>query len=128
MDQYNPERAPEPESWLELDEQERTRLIETWHRVTRIKLPNVKVHAVVLHAIVENQLALDLDPVVRAMDRLMKEGLTRHDAIHAIGSVVAGHLFDILQANQNDDAGASQAHYYAAVERLTAASWRSGEP
>jgi len=58
----------------------------------------------------------------------MKEGLTRHDAIHAIGSVVAGHLFDILQANQNDDAGASQAHYYAAVERLTAASWRSGEP
>jgi len=128
MDQYNPERAPEPESWLELDEQERTRLIETWHRVTRIKLPNVKVHAVVLHAIVENQLDLDLDPVVRAMDRLMKEGLTRHDAIHAIGSVVAGHLFDILQANQNDDAGASQAHYYATVERLTAASWRSGEP
>jgi len=127
MDQYNPERAPETESWLELDEQERTRLIETWHRVTRIKLPNVKVHAV-LHAIVENQLALNLDPVVRAMDRLMKEGLTRHDAIHAIGSVVAGHLFDILQANQNDDAGASQAHYYAAVERLTAASWRSGEP
>ncbi|KAE8755144.1 MULTISPECIES: hypothetical protein [Paraburkholderia] len=127
MDQYNPERAPEPESWLELDEQERTHLIETWHRVARIKLPNVKVHAV-LHAIVENQLALDLDPVVRAMDRLMKEGLTRHDAIHAIGSVVAGHLFDILQANQNDDAGASQAHYYAAVERLTAASWRSGEP
>ena len=127
MGKYNPERAPEPESWLELDERERTHLIETRHRVARIKLPNVKVHAV-LHAIVENQLALDLDPVVRAMDRLMKEGLTRHDAIHAIGSVVAGHLFDILQANQNDDAGASQAHYYAAVERLTAASWRSGEP
>jgi hypothetical protein len=39
MDQYNPERAPEPESWLELDEQERTHLIETWHRVARIKLP-----------------------------------------------------------------------------------------
>ena len=127
MEEYNPECAPEPESWLELDEQERIALVETYHRVARIKLPNVKVHAV-LHAIVENQLALDLDPVVRAMDRLRKEGLTRHDAIHAIGSVVAGHLFDILQANQNDDAGASQAHYYAAVERLTAASWRSGEP
>ena len=38
------------------------------------------------------------------MDRLGKEGLTRHDAVHAIGSVVAEHLFDILKTDQNDDA------------------------
>jgi hypothetical protein len=126
MEAYNPERGPEPESWLELDEQERILLIETWHRVARIKLPNLKVHAV-LHAIVENQLALDLEPVVRAMDRLRKQGLTRHDAIHAIGSVVAENLFGILKADQNDDAAASQARYCAAVERLTAVSWRRGE-
>jgi hypothetical protein len=77
--------------------------------------------------IVENQIALDLEPVVRAMDRLGKQGLTRHDAIHAIGSVVAENLFGILKADQNDDAAASQARYYAAVERLTAVSWRRGE-
>jgi len=29
MEAYNPERGPEPESWLELDEQERILLIET---------------------------------------------------------------------------------------------------
>ncbi|MCX4150327.1 MULTISPECIES: hypothetical protein [Paraburkholderia] len=127
MEAYNPERGPEPESWLELDEQERIFLIETWHRVARIKLPNVTAHAA-LHVIVENQIALDLEPVVRAMDRLRKQGLTRHDAIHAIGSVVAENLFGILKADQNDDAAASQARYYAAVERLTAASWRRGEP
>ena len=127
MEAYNPERGPEPESWLELDEQERILLIETWHRVARIKLPNVTAHAA-LHVIVENQIALDLEPVVRAMDRLGKQGLTRHDAIHAIGSVVAENLFGILKADQNDDAAASQARYYAAVERLTAASWRRGEP
>ena len=126
MEAYNPERGPEPESWLELDEQERILLIEAWHRVARIKLPNVTAHAA-LHVIVENQIALDLEPVVRAMDRLRKQGLTRHDAIHAIGSVVAENLFGILKADQNDDAAASQARYYAAVERLTAVSWRRGE-
>ena len=126
MDVYNPERAPEPESWLELDEQERILLVETYHRVARIKLPNVTAHAV-LHAIVENQIALDLEPVVRAMHRLRKEGLTRHDAVHAIGSVLAGILFDISKANQSGDAAALQARYCAEVERLTAASWREGE-
>jgi len=126
MEAYNPERGPEPESWLELDEQERILLIETWHRVARIKLPNLTAHAA-LHVIVENQIALDLESVVRAMDRLRKQGLTRHDAIHAIGSVVAENLFGILKADQNDDAVASQARYYAAVERLTAVSWRRGE-
>ena len=126
MEAYNPERGPEPESWLELDEQERIFLIETWHRVARIKLPNLTAHAA-LHVIVENQIALDLEPVVRAMDRLRKQGLTRHDAIHAIGSVVAENLFGILKADQNDDAAASQARYCAAVERLTAVSWRRGE-
>ena len=126
MEAYNPERGPEPESWLELDEQERIFLIETWHRVARIKLPNLTAHAA-LNVIVENQIALDLEPVVRAMDRLRKQGLTRHDAIHAIGSVVAENLFGLLKADQNDDAAVSQARYYAAVERLTAVSWRRGE-
>lgn len=126
MDAYNPERGPEPESWLELGEQERILLIETWHRVARIKLPNLTAHAA-LHVIVENQIALDLEPVVRAIDRLRKQGLTRHDAIHAIGSVVAENLFGILKAGRNDDAAASQTRYYAAMERLTAVSWRRGE-
>jgi hypothetical protein len=126
MEAYNPEHMSEPESWLELDEQERILLIETYHRVARIKLPNVAAHAA-LHAIVENQIAVNVEPVVRAMHRLRKGGLTRHDAVHAIGSVVAEHLIDILKTSQNDDSAASQACYYAAVERLTAASWRKGE-
>jgi hypothetical protein len=126
MEEYNPGCAPEPESWLELDEQERIALVETYHRVARIKLPNVTAHAA-LHAIVENQIALNLEPVVRAMDRLGKEGLTRHDAVHAIGSIVAEHLFDILRTDQNDDAATSRARYYVAVKRLTAESWRRGE-
>ena len=124
MEAYNPESAPEPAAWLELDEQERIGLIEAWHRAAHIRLPNVTAHAA-FHTVVENQLAMNLEPVVRAMHRLMKEGLTRHEAIHAIGSVVAEHVFDSLKG-QSDDVDASQAGYLAAVERLTVTSWRQG--
>ena len=110
MEAYNPESAPEPAAWLELDEQERIGLIEAWHRAAHIRLPNVTAHAA-FHTVVENQIAMNLEPVVRAMHRLTKEGLTRHDAIHAIGSVLAEHLFDILSTGQSDDADASQARY-----------------
>ena len=126
MEAYNPESAPEPAAWLELDEQERIRLIEAWHRAAHIRLPNVTAHAA-FHTVVENQIAMNLEPVVRAMRRLNKEGLSRHDAIHAISSVVATHLFDILKTGQADNADASQARYFAAVERLTVTSWREGE-
>jgi hypothetical protein len=125
MEAYNPESAPEPGSWLELDEQERIVLVEAWHRAAHIKLPNVTAHAA-LHIVVENQIAMNLEPVVRAMHRLTKEGLTRHDAVHAISSVVATHLFDILKTGQGDNADASQARYFAAVERLTVTSWCQG--
>jgi hypothetical protein len=125
MDAYNPDNAPEPGSWLELDEHERIVLVEAWHRAAHIKLPNVTAHAA-LHTVVENQIAMNLEPVVRAMHRLRKEGLTRHDAVHAIGSVVAGHMFEILKTDQGGTADALQARYFAAVERLTATSWRQG--
>ena len=32
MTKYDPERAPNPEEWLELDEQERIILAEQYHR------------------------------------------------------------------------------------------------
>ena len=124
MEAYNPESAPEPEAWLELDEQERIARIEAWHRAAHIRLPNVTAHAA-FHTVVENQIAMNLEPVVRAMHRRTKEGLTRHDAIHAIASVVAEHVFDSLKG-QSDDVDASQAGYLAAVERLTVTSWRQG--
>ncbi|WP_243856919.1 hypothetical protein [Paraburkholderia sp. BL6665CI2N2] len=127
MEKYTPGCAPAPGSWLELDEQERISLVETYHRVARIKLPNVAAHAA-FHVIVENQIALNLEPVVRAMHRLRNQGLSRHGAIHAISSVAAEHLFDILKTERNENPEASQASYYAAVERLTAAHWHKGEP
>ena len=123
MTHYDPEVQPDPAEWLALDEQERIQLAETHHRAARIKLPNAKVHAV-FHAIVENQIAEGLEPVVRAMARLANEGLSRHDAIHAIGSVCAEHLFEAMKSEDQDVASTAQARYNAAVERLTAKLWR----
>ena len=76
MNQYDPELAPNPDEWLKLDEQERILLIEQHHRLARDKLPNLTAHAT-FHTIVENQIVLNLESVVRAMTRLTKEGLTR---------------------------------------------------
>jgi len=72
---------------------------------------------------VENQIAEGLDCVVRAMARLMGEGLSRHDALHAIGSVVAEHLYEIVKKTK-DGPKTIQTQYNAAVERLSAKGWR----
>ena len=92
--------------------------------MARVEVPRLTAHAV-FHALVENQLAEDYAPVVRAMTRLTSEGLSRHDAVHAIAFVLAGHLNDLFGARA--DATDSLAIYAAAVERLTAASWRSSQ-
>lgn len=123
MNRYDPSQTPEIEAWLELDEQERILLVERYHRHARIKLPKLKMHAVI-YVIVENQLALGEDPVVRALARLMQEGLSRHDAVHAIGSVLAEHMYSVMRAEAS--AIPSAAEYLAAVEQLTAAKWRDG--
>jgi hypothetical protein len=120
---YDPNIAPDPQVWLALDEKLRISLVEKYHRDARIKLPNLATHAA-FHSIVENQIAENLESVVRAMARLTAEGLDRHDAVHAIGSVLAVHMHDLLKSEAN--AENSQAIYNAAVERLTAKAWRGG--
>jgi hypothetical protein len=124
MDRYNPEVAPDPEQWLSLDEGERILLVESYHRDARVELPKAArpMHASI-HVVVENQLALNDEPVVRAFARLRKEGLSRHDAVHAIGSVVGEHIYDLLK-EKKDSPETSRARYYAAIERLTVATWR----
>jgi|SRR5205809_13448 len=86
---YDPLEAPEPEEWLAIDEAKRIQLARDYHRRARVRLPNEKLHAV-FHVVVENQIALgDEIPVQSTLQRLMAEGLDRHEAIHAIASVLA---------------------------------------
>jgi hypothetical protein len=122
---YNADQAPDPQEWLELDEQERIDLTLEYHR--RYHLPmgqSPKLHAAA-HTIVENQVALgDATAVPATLARLMHEGLDRHDAIHAIGSVLMGIIFDLTA--KKADAGADiNAKYGRELAALTAGSWRA---
>jgi hypothetical protein len=97
MQNYDPELPPNPAEWLALDEQLRILLAELYHRKAREKVPNLQAHAA-FHAMVENPIAQGLEPVVRAMARLLTQGLSRHDAVHAVGSCVADHFFEAMNS------------------------------
>lgn len=126
MTGYDPDVAPVPEEWLAIDEAERLYLIEQYHRDARVPMPksNRRTHATI-HVIVENQIASDDQTTVRTtLSRLMNDGLTRHEAIHAIGSVLAEHIYHILRGEKTiPDPHAS---YYMALDQLTAEKWRDG--
>jgi len=107
---------------LSLDEAERIRLVERYHRRARIRMPNIKAHAPI-HTVVENQIALgDEIPVRAPLERLIGEGLDRHKAIHAIGLVLSEHIYDLVQAPEPKPD--SNETYYAALKRLTVEYWR----
>jgi hypothetical protein len=73
--------------------------------------------------VIENQIALGDPPSTRrAMERLMAEGLDRHEALHAVGCVLIGHLWELAQAGASPPAAPDDA-YAAALDRLTAESW-----
>jgi len=79
MKKYDPHTAPVPEEWNLLDEAERIELIKRYHKKARVKLPNATLHAGI-HTGVENQIAMgDETPVARTIERLLDEGLDRHD-------------------------------------------------
>lgn len=120
MNRYDPDQAPNPEQWLALDESVRIVLVAEYHRAELIKLPNLQAHAV-FHVIIENQIAENLEAVVRAMSRLAAEGLTRHESLHAIASVLAEHVHTLFNAEAGEKQ--SETMYTAAVERLSAKDW-----
>ena len=122
MKLYNPLEAPAAEEWLAMDETKRRVLVEDYHRRARIRLPNMAVHAS-FHVIIENQAALgDETPVQRTLARLVKEGVDRHEAIHAVASTLTAHMTALLR---NPKASSDpNAPYFAALEKLTIKSWR----
>jgi hypothetical protein len=121
---YDPLQAPEPSAWQVLDEQERIERVLNYHRESGDPLPNLRLHAVI-HVVVENQLADPGElPVVQTLERLMGQGLDRHQAIHAIGSVVAQHIVNLYHS----EGGSKQLlhQYCRGLEQLTAESWLAG--
>jgi hypothetical protein len=131
IQEYDPSTEPDPQKWLALDEQERIDTVVAYHRRAGIRLPREQLHAI-MHVVVEKQIADPELPVRRIAQRLMSEGLDRHEAIHAIGSVLAGHLNKLMRevdSGGNPAKSGADPHkvYFDELEALTAEEWlRSG--
>ncbi len=124
---YDPDKAPNPMQWLSLDERERLRLVSDAHRNVQFNPGAETLHAT-LHVIVENQLASGVPSVVvHALERLRNGGLSRHEALHAIASVLGEHVYAVLHPKASGSTSDSMSEgYEAAVESLTAEAWRDG--
>jgi hypothetical protein len=123
MDTYDPLYPPDPQTWLDLDEGQRLDLVSEYHESTGEEIPSIPAHAA-FHVIVENQLAERFSPMEAALQRLLVEGLDRHDALHAVASLLAEHLHNIMkghspEADPNDP-------YYQALEKLSVVTWGAG--
>lgn len=123
MVDYDPDRAPDPAEWLELDEDERIHAVQVWRRRKGVELPNERVYAAML-ATVETQVAMgDELPVAETVERLQREGFSRKEAVHAVSTVLAETMYD---AFYEEEPGADpQEAYFAELRRLTPESWRA---
>lgn len=124
MIKYDADRPPDPKAWLALEEDARIDLVSDYHRRHHRGTPRIRLHST-FHVIVENQLAEKVDAVVQTLVRLQSEGLTRHEAIHAVGSVLAGQVFELLKTEPPGESDPNEA-YAARLRVLTAATWRAG--
>lgn len=123
MEQYDPGISPESSEWLALDEAVRIERVLEYHARSDEELENEDLHALV-HVVVENQVALGVDPVPDTVKRLVREGLDRHEAVHAVGAILAEDIFELLSAN----GGARKSRTYRArLGKLTAKRWRASK-
>jgi len=124
MENYHPSQTPSPEEWLELDESIRIDLVRKSHEAAGIEFEEgaENMHSVI-HVIVENQLALNVEPVPATIAKLTRQGLSRHEAIHAIGAVLSEDMFEIIKNKQEQNFK----KYRRRLDKLTAKRWRKGK-
>lgn len=125
MKTYDPDIPPNASQWLAADEGVRLVLVTNYHQGMDLPESRLRLHAAI-HVVVENQIALGEEAVIDAMTRLQAEGLSRHDAVHAIGMVVSEHLFEILRTD-NDDTVKKATPYLDRLKQLTADAWRKSK-
>ena len=117
---YDPDKAPAPKEWLALPEFDRIVLIQDYHEASGDVGENLRAHAC-YHAAVENQIADGkVEEVAAAMSRLMRAGLSRHEAVHAVASILAEHVFPVMKESIPFD----EIGYRRSLRSLTPESWR----
>lgn len=119
--EYNPAVSPNPEMWQQTDEGELLSLIQDYVEFNESDVESPTVHAAI-HLAVENQIAATEDsvPAVETMLRLITAGVTRHNAIHAIGSVTIEQLH---RTTDKEATPMTPEEFTAAYHALNPAEW-----
>lgn len=125
MIRYDPLVGPKPAIWQAAGEAEQLEAVMDYHSREGVFLPEALLHAT-FHVVVENQVLMGEElPVEATLHRLMGEGLDRHDAIHAVASVLAVHIPELLATPHGQLHEPVMTPYSNALLRLTAAGWRA---
>ena len=124
MEPYNALKNINSALWLNLDEAVRLELIEDYVEGFEKEIDNSKknIHASI-HMVVENQLALGEEPALNAYSRLLRQGLNRHETIHAIGAVIFSGIYEAMQNKDNKPVTS----YKSRLRKLTAKKWLKGK-
>ncbi len=125
MEIYDPTKPINPEQWLSLDEVERVDLVRCFHESLDDEMPDdaLSTHSSI-HVIVENQLAMGVEYIPDTIAKLTRQGLDRHEAIHAIGAIITEDIYDIVKGNIQEF---SPKKYRRKLEKITAKRWRKGQ-
>ncbi len=118
---YDPVIGPDPTEWLELDDGERVVAVRQYHKRAKQRAGSPQLHAII-HVTVETQLAEGHPDVKAAFERLSREGLDRHDVVHAIGSVLAGEIYGVMKSQRPHD----PQEYAKKLKAFTAEAWLGG--
>lgn len=121
---YDATKKLDHESWLALDLRQRQEQVEVYHVAPGSWHPpivNPPRHAMV-HVVVESQIARGSgSPAYAKLQQLSRQGLHRHEAIHALGSAYIRHADAVDQGRvEMDDVDRSA---LAKLAGLTATSW-----
>ena len=115
MESYDPYRQPTPEVWRDLGVSRSIELVREYHRQAGLNSRYQGFHAA-MHVIVEGLLAAEGKTEVKnTLTRLVDDGLDRHQAIHALASVV-----EHIMSDMNDGTVRNPESFQRALDNLKA--------
>jgi hypothetical protein len=125
METYNPSVEQSKEEWLCATESERLAAVMEYHENSGVDIDEkaLTIHATI-HVIVENQLAMGVDLLPETIAKLIRQGLTRHEAIHAVGAILIEDIMDIMCGEISEF---SAKRYRKKLEKITAKRWKKGQ-
>jgi len=119
---YDADVGPDAAAWLALEEEQQMERVTKYHELVAKRgdePPNLQRH-VGMHVLVEQQIAGNHPPeAAQALTRLCRDGMRRHDAIHAIGFILTEHMKQAMETRTPVDESA----YGRELSQLTLKRW-----